>query len=216
MGKKCIPGVICIENMTLFLLIVIVVFVGYFYYKTVLPGATTTHASATTQASATPVIFIQQPLGNNGSSIPVLNGQDASLSPPVNGMYMAPNQIPTLKVQGTVGSLGTLKVGPRSTGSYTQVGILTRTVKKNGEDLILPLMGRRTGRYDKMQYYTMSNTGPMNTKLPISRNGKSCTGEYGCDEIMNGDTVYVEGYSDTFKSTVYESGQFSYDPVVNM
>ena len=204
MGKKCIPGVICVENMTLFLLIVIVVFVGYFYYKTMLPGATT------------PVIMIQQPLGNNGSTIPVLDGQDASLSPPVNGMYMAPNQIPTLKVQGTVGSLGTLKVGPRPPSQYTQVGILTRTVKKNGEDLILPLMGRRTGRYDKMQYYTMSNTGPMNTKLPISRNGKSCTGEYGCDEIMNGDTVYVEGYSDTFKATVYESGQFSYDPVVNM
>jgi hypothetical protein len=199
MGKKCIPGVICIENMTLFLLIVIVVFVGYFYYKTTLTGSTT-QASTT----STPVIFIQQPLGNNGSSIPVLNGQDASLTPPVNGMYMAPNQIPSTKV------------GPRSAGSYTQVGILTRTVKKNGEDLILPLMGRRTGRYDKMQYYTMSNTGPMNTKLPVSRNGKSCTGEYGCDEIMNGDTVYVEGYSDTFKSTVYESGQFSYDPVVNM
>jgi hypothetical protein len=94
------------------------------------------------------------------------------------------------------------------------VGILTRSVKKGNEDLILPLMGKRmgrTGRYDKMQYYTMSNTGPVNTKLPISKNGKSCTGEYGCDEINNGDTVYVEGYSDTFKATVYESGQFSYD-----
>ena len=218
MGKKCIPGVICIENMTLFLLIVIVVFVGYFYYKTTLTGSMTATPQATGSmpGATTPVIFIQQPLGNNGSTIPVLDGQDASLSPPVNGMYMAPNQIPTLKVQGTVGSLGTLKVGPRPPSQYTQVGILTRTVKKNGEDLILPLMGRRTGRYDKMQYYTMSNTGPMNTKLPISRNGKSCTGEYGCDEIMNGDTVYVEGYSDTFKSTVYESGQFSYDPVVNM
>ena len=206
MGKKCIPGVICIENMTLFLLIVIVVFVGYFYYKTTLTGSMTATPQATGSmpGATTPVIFIQQPLGNNGSSIPVLNGQDASLTPPVNGMYMAPNQIPSTKV------------GPRSAGSYTQVGILTRTVKKNGEDLILPLMGRRTGRYDKMQYYTMSNTGPMNTKLPVSRNGKSCTGEYGCDEIMNGDTVYVEGYSDTFKSTVYESGQFSYDPVVNM
>ena len=208
MGKKCIPGVICIENMTLFLLIVIVVFVGYFYYKTLAtatPQATTPQATGSmTHATTYPVIMIQQPLGNNGSTIPVLNDQDASLTPPVNGMYMAPNQIPSTKV------------GPRSAGSYTQVGILTRTVKKNGEDLILPLMGRRTGRYDKMQYYTMSNTGPMNTKLPVSRNGKSCTGEYGCDEIMNGDTVYVEGYSDTFKSTVYESGQFSYDPVVNM
>jgi hypothetical protein len=187
MGKKCIPGLICIENMTLFLLIVLIVFVTYFYYN-----------STKTQ---NPVIIIQQPLGNSGATIPVLNGQDASLSPPTNGMYMAPNQLPTTRVSRQ--------------SQYTQVGILTRTVKKNGEDLILPLMGKRTGRYDKMQYYTMSNTGPVNTKLPISKNGKSCTGEYGCDELMNGDTVYVEGYSDTFKTTVYESGQFSYDPVVN-
>jgi hypothetical protein len=194
MGKKCIPGVICIENMTLFLLIVIVVFMMYFYAK-----------------MESKIVVIQQPsqplqsLGNNASipvsdgnnasipvsdgnnaSIPVLDGQTASLSPPVNRMYMT-----------------------QSSSQYTQVGILTRT-----NDLILPLMGRRTGRHDKMQYYTMSNTGPINTKLPISKNGKSCTGEYGCDEITNGDTVFVEGYSDTFKATVYESGQFSYNPTM--
>jgi len=194
MGKKCIPGVICVENMTLFLLIVIVVFLGYFYHNNYMKSNITR-----------PIIVVQQPLGN---TIPVLDGQDASLTPPVNGMYMAPNQLPTMRVSG-----------PRGSGQYTQVGILTRSTKKNNEDLILPLMGKRmgrTGRYDKMQYYTMSNTGPVNTKLPVSKNGKSCTGEYGCDEIMNGDTVYVEGYSDTFKATVYESGQFSYDPVVNM
>ena len=192
MGKKCIPGVICIENMTLFLLIVIVVFLGYFYYNNYIKSNITR-----------PIIVVQQPLGNTGGAmIPVLDGQDASLTPPVNGMYMAPNQLPTMRVSRQ--------------SQYTQVGILTRSTKKGNEDLILPLMGRRTGRYDKMQYYTMSNTGPVNTKLPVSKNGKSCTGEYGCDEIMNGDTVYVEGYSDTFKVTVYESGQFSYDPVVNM
>ncbi len=190
MGKKCIPGIICVENMTLFLLIVLIVFLLYFYHNQVL------------SKNPKQVIVVQQPLGDTGAMIPLLDGQEASLTPPINGIYMAPNQLPSVKV------------GPRSTGQYAQVGILTRSVKKNGEDLILPLMGRRTGRYDKMQYYTMSNTGPVNTKLPISKNGKSCTGEYGCDEINNGDTVYVEGYSDTFKVTVYESGQFSYDPNV--
>jgi hypothetical protein len=190
MGKKCIPGIICVENMTLFLLIVLIVFLLYFYHNQVL------------SKNPKQVIVVQQPLGDTGAMIPLLDGQEASLTPPINGIYMAPNQLPSVKV------------GPRSTGQYAQVGILTRSVKKNGEDLILPLMGRRTGRYDKMQYYTMSNTGAVNTKLPISKNGKSCTGEYGCDEINNGDTVYVEGYSDTFKVTVYESGQFSYDPNV--
>jgi len=185
--------VICIENMTLFLLIVLVVFLMYYYYNSVLKGSITTPAPAQ-------IVVLQQPLGGL-ENIPVMDGAQ---TPPVNKMYMAPNQLPTMKV------------GPRRMGSsqYTQVGILTRNVKKGNEDLILPLMGRRTGRYDKMQYYTMTNTGQVNTKLPISKNGKSCTGEYGCDEISNGDTVYVEGYSDTFKTTVYESGQFSYEPDV--
>jgi hypothetical protein len=79
--------------------------------------------------------------------------------------------------------------------------------------MILPLMGRRvmSGR-DKWQYYTMSNTGNLNTKLPVSVNGRSCTGEYGCDSIMNGDTIYVEGYNDTFKATIYENNLFNYIP----
>ena len=196
MGKKCIPGVICVENMTLFLLIVIAVFLMYYYYNTGLKGASVAPAQ---------IVVLQQPLKD--ASHPLGGTSNTSLldsQPPMNQMYMAPTILPTTRV------------GPRVAGSYTQVGILTRTVKKGNEDLILPLMGRRTGRYDKMQYYTMSNTGSVNTKLPISKNGKSCTGEYGCDEISNGDTVYVEGYSDTFKATVYESGQFSYDPTVYM
>jgi hypothetical protein len=95
---------------------------------------------------------------------------------------------------------------------YSQLGILTRG---NGGDMILPLMGRRLmSGLDKWQYYTISNTGNMNTKLPISVKGRSCSGEYGCDSIMNGDMVYVEGYNDTFRVTVYETGKFSYIPYI--
>ena len=74
-------------------------------------------------------------------------------------------------------------------------------------------MGRRhmSGR-DKWQYYSMSNTGSLNTKLPVSVNGKSCTSEYGCDQLMNGDTVFVEGYKTTFKATIYENSMFNYLP----
>lgn len=115
---------------------------------------------------------------------------------------------------------------------YTQVGILTKSgsgslfSRKNrnpGEQmddgvesrLILPLMGRRhmTGR-DKWQYYAISNTGNLNTKLPIRSNGRSCTSEYGCDPLTSGDVVYVEGYNHEFKATVYENSIFSYLPVL--
>ena len=49
-------------------------------------------------------------------------------------------------------------------------------------------------------------------KLPVSVNGKSCTGEYGCNEIFNNDTVYVEGFKDVFVATVYENNTFTYMP----
>lgn len=94
---------------------------------------------------------------------------------------------------------------------YTQMGILTR----EKDDLILSLMGRRlVSGLDKWQYYTISNTGNMNTKLPIKVRGKSGSSEYGCDSLMSGDIVYVEGYQDTFKATIYENGTFSYIPLI--
>jgi len=98
--------------------------------------------------------------------------------------------------------------------SYQQVGILTKS-SNNQENMILPLMGRRimTGR-DKWQYYTMSNTGNLSTKLPINLNGRSCTSEQGCDSINNGDVVYVEGYQETFRVTMYENNLFQYLPVL--
>ena len=96
---------------------------------------------------------------------------------------------------------------------YQQIGILTRDVNMNGGELILPLFGRRTmsGR-DKWQYYAISNTGSLNTKLPVSVNGKSCTSDMGCDMIYNNDTVYVEGYKDVFRATIYENNMLRYLP----
>jgi hypothetical protein len=39
----------------------------------------------------------------------------------------------------------------------------------------------------------MSNTGVVNTKLPV-KNNRICTSEQGCDEIYSGDSVFVDGY----------------------
>jgi hypothetical protein len=49
-------------------------------------------------------------------------------------------------------------------------------------------------------------------KLPISFKNKSCTSEMGCDSVYNGDTVYVEGYSDLFRVTLYDNASMEYIP----
>ena len=84
----------------------------------------------------------------------------------------------------------------------------------NGEETILPLMARPLySNRQKWQYYTISDKNNM-VKLPISKSGRSCTNDYGCDELFNGDNVYVEGYNDTFKVTVYENNTPEYIPFI--
>lgn len=195
MGKKCIPGIICIENMTLFLMFIIIILITYFYYTLI---------NKSNQTTDTKVIIVNPSSNMNNS----MNTSGLPMEPPplriadghppmINGRPGIPINIET---RGTV-------------MEYGQIGILTKTQSNDSSPLILPLMGRQsqTGR-DKWQYYTLSNTGFINTKLPIRIQGRSCTGEYGCDSLMNGDMVFVEGYDSTFRATVYDSANFHYIP----
>jgi hypothetical protein len=99
--------------------------------------------------------------------------------------------------------------------NFTQIGILTKTKTHDQDPKILPLMGRKimNGR-NKYQYYTISNSGNVNTKLPIRINGRNCMNEYGCDELNNGDDVFVEGYNEKFKTTIYENTILQYNPIL--
>ena len=93
--------------------------------------------------------------------------------------------------------------------NYRQVGILTPL---NYPNRILPLMGRPlfTNR-DKWQFYTFSDN---NIKLPMVYQGKSCTNEYGCNNLYNNDMVYVEGYKEGFKVTTYDNDTIKYIPAI--
>ena len=216
MGKKCIPGSgICIENMTLFIMTFSMILLTYLYYVHIVKP----QYCSNNQNSNPQVIFVSpfspqfQPITLGGISTrnDILNDPYA---PPLknDGYYMERNSSDIRSVP-PISPPAQVPVNIETRGlnaSYSQVGILTKNTEDN---LILPLMGRRhmSGR-DKWQYYSMSNTGNLNTKLPISVNGKSCTSEYGCDQLMNGDTVFVEGYKTTFKATIYENNMFSYLP----
>ena len=209
MGKKCIPGVLCIENMTLFILTILFFMVIYLYYINFGKSSNNSSNSPSNIYIMSPQSTAQsnQPLTmfNLGQSNDILN--DAYAPPLKNDGMFFRNDSPDVRAAVPI------NIQTRGfSASYSQIGILTRT---SGGDMILPLMGRRimNGR-SKMQYYTISNTGSLNTKLPVSVNGRSCSGEYGCDEISNNDTVYVEGYNNTFRATEYENGLFSYIPVL--
>ena len=194
MVKNCPPGVICIDNVNICLFVILLLAFFLYFYNTILSKVIT--PSSTTQPQEHERYRPTRHERSRYQDSVLLN----PFMPPVR-----PNQYLQQDALGIPVNVAT----QGSNASYKQIGILTRL---NGAEMILPLMGRSliTNR-DKWQFYTMSDTNN-SVKLPVSNRGKSCTNEYGCDNIYNGDTVYVEGYNDAFKATVYENNNIQYIP----
>lgn len=208
--KKCPPGVICIENITLFLLFIIIGILGFLIYsnfnsKTNLVEVKNIHIKDKTEPSSNwiPSFEPSWPYNNLQNDV-LLNPYSAPYS---DERYLVP------EIRPVPINISTNISATPSTTSYRQMGIMT-PLNGTSKDNILPLMGRPlfTSR-DKWQYYTISNQHN-NVKLPISFKGRSALNDYGVDQIYSGDTVYVEGYNDAFKVTIYENDTIKYLPFI--
>jgi len=203
--KKCPPGVICIENITLFLLFIIIGILGFLIYSN-----SKTNININERQSIHIKDYKEPSIQSSWitSLVPslskdvLLNPYDAPYS---DERYFVPRVVP-INVSTNIGAT------PSDT-SYRQMGIIT-PLNGTSKDNILALMGRPlfTNR-DKWQYYTISNQHN-NIKLPISFKGRSALNDNGVDQIFSGDTVYVEGYDDAFKVTVYENDTIKYLPFI--
>ena len=212
--KKCPPGVICIENITLFLIIICVLVVLFIIYNSLYKQ----NIIVNNKPSEKIVIKDTQRENNSwggwlGGFIPSWPYTNDPLinpyAPPLRDeRYFIPgfNGIPLgavpINVSTNIGAVET---------NYRQLGILTPTNGKT-KDNILPLMGRPlfTNR-DKWNYYTTSNQHN-NVKLPILRKGRSCTNEYGCDCLYTGDIVFIEGANETYRVKMYDNDTIRYLP----
>ena len=217
--RKCPPGVLCIENMTSVLVIIMVIIVGYFIYISFnrqQHSQNRNHNDNQNQNQNQNQYSLMPNYPYNNLYDGVRNNMFNNT--PINNVLTNPYEAPYKDERYLVPRQGqsmpinvSTNVGAVDT-SYRQIGILTPL---NGahNNSILPLMGRPlfTSR-QKWQYYTISNQHN-NVKLPVSVKGKSALNDYGVDEVYNGDTVYVEGYNDAFKATVYESSTIKYLPV---
>lgn len=206
MGKKCIPGMFCIENMTLFILIIVGLLIFYAFYKIYKLDIITTNT--TNYSNQKPQIIN---INNNmDSELNTNNGAIDNGIPPQNiftGISLQP-RMPILRDNRYCdgGVPINIETRPSSGYRYSQIGMLEKN--ENGTDgNVLPLMGRRLTR-NKWQYYAVSNTH-LNIKLPVKINGKSGSQEYGCDELITGDTIFVVGYGNYIVS-VYDGANFHY------
>jgi hypothetical protein len=92
---------------------------------------------------------------------------------------------------------------------YQQVGILTSN--DNNEPIILPLFSKRANNHrDRWNYYTTTDKNTM-LRLPISHDNMKCDDDIGCNEIYDGNTLYIEMYKGkTFTATIYKKQTLSY------
>ena len=106
--------------------------------------------------------------------------------------------------------------------SYQQIGILYKETianteqqpGNNNESSILPLFGRPTFNGSKKWNYYTSSDKFHNFKIPITKDGRKCNDDFGCDEIMNGDMIDIPSYNGKFKVEIYSYDRPSYIPYV--
>jgi len=212
--KKCPPGVICIENYSMFFIFVCILILIYIVYTTVFKQNIIVNNSPSEK------IVIKDTTRENvggwwNSLVPSWPYTNLPSDPLINPYapplrderYFVPGFPPygravPINISTNIGAVDT---------QYRQLGIMTAT---NSKGKIIPLMGRPlfTNR-DKWQYYSMSDQNN-SMKLPVSRNGRSCTNEYGCDKLYNGDTVYIEGINEPYRITMYDNDTIKYLPFI--
>ena len=223
MSKKCPPGIICIENVTfLFFFTLIIAILIFMYIKSNINLKNNSICKNINNHRINNIcencnknncencnknncennnldkLSIKPAFGYNNNNDILLN----PYAPPLRDDRIFNNTYCNDKIP--------INISTQSINTdYRQIGILTRV---NGGEVILPLMGRPLFRNrDKWNFYTMNDKNSM-IKLPISFKNKSCTSQQGCDNVYNGDTVYVEGFNDVFRVTIYDNNVMEYIP----
>jgi len=216
--KKCPPGVICIENFSMFFIIISIIIIIYIIFVSIKQNNYSDKQNEKIQIgigikNEKPQVGLTSWFNNVIPSYPYNNlPKDVLLNPYAPPLRDERYFIPELNYAppGTIPINASTNIGAVDT-TYRQVGILNGL---NTKGKILPLMGRPLFvNRDKWQYYTISDQHN-NVKLPVSRNGKSCTNEYGCDKLYNGDTIYIDGANDVYKVTIYDNDTIKYLPFI--
>jgi hypothetical protein len=197
--KKCPPGVICIENVSMTFIVICILLIGYFVFFFMKNNNNNNNINIEEK-----VIIRERGFPSSWPNFnldPLLN----PYTPPLRDeTYFRMTGLVPINVSTNLGAVDT---------NYRQLGILTPT-NGSSKDNILALMGRPlfTNR-NKWQYYTTSNQHN-NVKLPLIKNGKSCTNEYGCDQLFTNDIVFIEGVNEQYKITLYDNSIIRYLPFI--
>ena len=211
MARRCPPGVLCIENVTILFICIIFIILGgsiYLYNRKTQPQHRRQEDTISDKINNTIMFMPPRDQATRGREQARGRGDDVFYD-----LYKAPlRDDRCMTSSGDMRGAVPINVSTQSCGdaAYRQLGILTRYGGK--DETILPLMGRPLfSKRDKWNFYTLNDKNNM-IKLPVKVKGKSGTSEYGCDNVYSGDIVFVEGYNDAFKVTTYDNDIVRYLP----
>jgi hypothetical protein len=190
MNQRCPPGVICIENITLFTICICIFVIGIWVYVFQKKQPNSNSISLPNDYHKNSYYN-----NNNHSSFDVLLNP---YTPPVKDESYGNDQWNKTKYSPYFNQ--STNIGALPNASFRQVGLLS---SPNHPPIALmgkPLYSNR----DKWQYYSMSDQ-QNSIKLPLLVKGKSAMNEYGCDKLYSDDTIVVDGLKDKYTVTLYET-----------
>lgn len=196
--NKCPPGVFCISGGLGTTLIVLLIVALLFLIVAIFIKPQPIHSLLTSSLpSSSPTTYVSSPVIVNGGDSrydrapqPLRDWMARPEFPPRGGIASIPINIPTKGLPESFQSVGIVSV----------------------DDKILPLYGRRTtGSSDRWNYYTRTDTyNPV--PLPIRYQKRDCMDDVGCQEILSGERVKVDGLHKEGKTEIYRYDGPKYIP----
>ena len=232
MARNCPKGVLCIDNTTIIYFLILLIVGTYFmtrdfYQKkyNLLKKAEKQQQKLTKRMMNR--ISLQEP--NNIHSVPVpeiyipedsINRDMKAITDPLYPPLKRNYNMPASPIKKMPINIETRESG----GDYQQVGILHKTEHTQGnielpgtsdDNIILGLYGKPLYKGSNNWLYYVISDKINAMKIPISRNGRSCSDEHtGCPELYDNDTIVIPQYNGTFQVQLYKFDAPRYIPYI--
>jgi hypothetical protein len=205
MARSCPPGVLCVSNGFIFCCLGLAILMITAFYFVSNPVQTMKSPSRLIIPSTMDAALAPPPPPLPPTVVNVMNGGDDryTRAPQPLRDWMAPPEFPPR------GGIASIPINIPTQGlpeSFQSVGM----IQVDGQ--MLPLYGRRTtGSSDRWNYYTRTDTyNPI--PIPIGHKKRDCMDDVGCNELMSGEQVRLEGADKSGKVTLYRYDGPKYYP----
>jgi hypothetical protein len=226
--STCPPGVFCLDNIHIFLAVLLIVTLVVFFFKKQDYNPFSQWMSPQEEPRVSKSSQQQPPEQKTsehmygGEYYPPIPPRDFivnkererlinPLLPPERSNVLTEGGLPIID------SPNSINIHTRGySGGYQQIGLLYKNNEAPNDDNnnILPLFGRPTFvNSNKWNYYTSSDKFH-SLKIPITIKGRRCTDEQGCTELYDGDTVMIPPYKGDFKVEIYGYDSPKYLPQI--